>query len=191
MTDTVEKAHRLLAPRIAYLIGTRDSRGEPNLIPVSNVTSVSTEPQHIAVAIYKQWDTYHNLLTADGFTLSVPLIDHLRGVWILGAKYSGYPAKNTQEKLVATGLDLDHQASSYGPVLASGTGWMQCRTTARIDLRGNHGLIIGEVQHVWFNPALLTPQGTYRSQAQPLMQVTGNNFTTAVEADRIPYYKNW
>lgn len=190
MTDTVDNAHRLLAPRVAYLIGTRDARGEPNLIPVSNVTSVSTDPQHIAVAVYKQWDTYCNLLTADGFTLSVPLLDHLRGVWILGAKYSGYAAKNTQEKLAVTGLDLDHQASPYGPVLASGTGWMQCRTTARIDLRGNHGLIIGEVRHVWFNPDLLTPQGIQRDQARPLMQVSGNHFTTAARTHQIPYHKN-
>lgn len=46
-------AHRLLAPRIAYLIGTKDKREEPDLIPVSNLTSVSTEPQHVAIAIFK------------------------------------------------------------------------------------------------------------------------------------------
>lgn len=189
MTDPVVKAHRLLAPRIAYLIGTRDACGEPNLIPVSNVTSVSTDPQHVLLAIYKQWETYHNLLTAPGFTLSVPLINHLYGVWILGAKYSGYPAKNLDEKLTAAGLDLDHQASPYGPVLTTGTGWMQCHTAARIDLGGDHGLIIGLVEHAWFNPDLLTPDGAPRSQTQPLMQITGNHFTTPTQTHEIPYHQ--
>ena len=188
MTNPVDKAHRLLAPRIAYLIGTRDPHGEPNLIPVSNVTSVSTNPQHVLLAVYKHWLTYQNLLIAEGFTLSVPLLNHLHGVWILGAKYSGYPAQNPYEKLAAADLALDHQASPYGPVLTTGTGWMQCRTTARIDLGGDHGLIIGLVEHAWFNPNLLTPDGTPRSQTQPLMQITGNRFTTPGETHQIRYH---
>lgn len=64
MSGSVAKAHRLLAPRIAYLIGTRDHGGTPNVIPVSNVTSVSTDPQHVLLAVYKQWRTYETLLNA-------------------------------------------------------------------------------------------------------------------------------
>jgi flavin reductase (DIM6/NTAB) family NADH-FMN oxidoreductase RutF len=62
----LRKAHRLLAPRIAYLIGTRAADGTRNLIPVSNVTSISTDPQQLAVAVYKQWETHRTLLAADG-----------------------------------------------------------------------------------------------------------------------------
>lgn len=188
MSDPVDKAHRLLAPRIAYLIGTRDAHGEPNLIPVTNVTSISTTPQHILLAVHKHWLTYQNLLTAEGFTLSVPLITHLHSVWILGAKYSGYPAKNPHDKLTAAELPLDYQGSPYGPVLTTGTGWIQCRTTARIDLGGDHGLIVGLVDHAWFNPDLLTPDGIPRSRTQPLMQITGKRFTTATDTRETPYY---
>jgi len=93
MTNSTAKAHRLLAPRIAYLIGTRDRDGTYNVIPVSNVTSVSTDPQHLPLAVHKQWRTYETLLSTEGFTLSVPLIGHLQGAWKLGARYSRYPAK--------------------------------------------------------------------------------------------------
>lgn len=106
MTDSIAKAHRLLAPRIVYLVGTRDHDGTPNIIPVSNVTSVSTDPQHLLLAVYKQWYTYKTLLNSEGFTLSVPLIGHLEGVWKLGAKYSRYPVENPQEKLTASAFAL-------------------------------------------------------------------------------------
>ncbi|MEU1551040.1 hypothetical protein [Nocardia sp. NPDC005745] len=58
MSSPMSHAHRLLAPRIAYLVGTTDTAGVANLIPVSNLTSVSTQPQQIAVAVVKEWLTH-------------------------------------------------------------------------------------------------------------------------------------
>ncbi|MGW3282712.1 flavin reductase family protein [Nocardia rhamnosiphila] len=77
MADSLDLAHRLLAPRIAYLIGTKDESGVANLIPVSNLTSVSTKPQQVAIAVLKQWRTYENLLNAEGFTVTVPTVAQL------------------------------------------------------------------------------------------------------------------
>jgi flavin reductase (DIM6/NTAB) family NADH-FMN oxidoreductase RutF len=98
LMSALDKAHRLLAPRIAYLVGTRASDNSPNLIPLSNLTSISTRPQHLALAVCKQWETHKNLHNADGFTVSVPHIGQLEGVWKLGARYSGYPYVNNAEK---------------------------------------------------------------------------------------------
>jgi flavin reductase (DIM6/NTAB) family NADH-FMN oxidoreductase RutF len=175
MTDPTAKAHQLLAPRIAYLIGTRDHNGTTNVIPVSNVTSVSTDPQHV-------------LLDAAGFTLSVPLISHLAGAWILAAKYSHYPVASPREKITASGLIFNYDASPYGPVLADSIGWMDCHVTERIDLGGDHGLIVGRAQQVWFNPEFLDPEGIPHTQTSPLMQVTGNRFTTVTQIQQVPYY---
>lgn len=188
MTDSITKAHRLLAPRIAYLIGTRDLGGVPNVIPVSNVTSVSTDPQHVLLAVYKQWRTYETLLNAEGFTLSVPLIKHLQGVWKLGAKYSRYPVASPREKLAASDLSFDCDESSYGPVLVDGAGWIECQVIKLADFDGDHGLIIGQAQRAWFNPEFLNPDGVPHTQANPLMQVTGNRFATATQFQQVPYY---
>lgn len=188
MTGFVAKAHRLLAPRIAYLVGTRDRDDTPNVIPVSNVTSVSTDPQHLLLALYKQWRTYATLLDAEGFTLSVPLIGHLQGVWKLGARYSLYPAVNPQEKLATSGLSLDYDVSSYGPVLADGAGWIACQIIQLADFGGDHGLVIGQAQRAWFNPEFLNPDGVPHTQTTPLMQVTGNCFTTTGRLQQVPYY---
>ncbi|MVU77150.1 hypothetical protein GPX89_07795 [Nocardia sp. ET3-3] len=187
--NPITRAHRLLAPRIAYLIGTVSAEKVANLIPVSNLTSVSTQPQQVALAVYKQWSTYQTLQEASGFTVSVPVIDQLEGVWKLGARYSRFPVPSPAEKLTASGLELDHQISEFGPVLLTGIGWMACRTVARLDLGGDHGIIIGQTERVWFNPAYMAADGTPSGSPHPVMQQTGNQFTsTADEFTSIPYY---
>ncbi|MFF7938100.1 flavin reductase family protein [Nocardia gamkensis] len=188
--NSLSVAHRLLAPRIAYLIGTRSADGTANLIPVSNLTSVSTRPQQVAVAVYKEWVTYKNLLSASGFTISVPTVEQLESVWKLGARYSGFPIKEPAQKLRASGLELDFESSIYGPVTPAGLGWMACKIIARIDLGGDHGLTIAQIDHVWFNPEFLTVDGIPHGVTHPLMQQTGNHFaTTADELTSIPYFQ--
>jgi len=190
MTDTpIRVAHRLLAPRVAYLVGTNDTENGSNLIPVSNLTSVSTDPQHIALAVHKSLQTHRNLAKGMGFTVSVPEYDQLEGVWVLGSKYSHFPANSNTEKLLASRLDLDETVSDYGPVVPSAIGWLSCRTISRIDLSGDHGIFVGEVEDVWFNPAILDPDGTPKSSVRPVMQQTGNLFTTASEtATRLAFF---
>lgn len=185
----IESAHRLLAPRVAYLIGTRALDGAVNLIPVSNLTSISTEPQQIALAAYKQWDTYRNLTNAAGFTISLPHIDQLDGVWRLGAKYSHYPYLSNAEKIADSGLLVDQSACAYGPVLSDGMGWAACRLVERLDFGGDHGVFIGRIEDVHFNPKYFGPEGVPRADLRPVMQITGNIFTTAADPRTIPYYQ--
>lgn len=79
--------------------------------------------------------------------------------------------------------------SEYGLVTTSGIGWMACRTITRLDLVGDHGIIIAEVEQVWFNPNYLEPDGTPRAAPHPLMQQTGNQFiSTGDDFTVIPYY---
>lgn len=85
-------------------------------------------------------------------------------------------------------LSFDYEISPNGPVLTDGIGWMDCRIIKLADLGGDHGLIIGQAQQVWFNPEFLDTTGTPYSKISPLMQVTGNRFTTATQFQQIPYY---
>ena len=186
-TGSTAKAHRLLAPRIAFLIGTRSPEGEANLIPVSNVTSISTSPQLVLLAVYKDWKTYDNLNEATGFTLSVPSADQREGVWKLGARYSRYDFASRETKLLESGLALTDEPELFGPVLTDGLGWLSCRITQRPDYGGDHGIFIGEVVHVEFKKDVFTADGTPLGDLHPLMQVTGNLFTTASATSTIPY----
>lgn len=180
--------HQLLAPRVAYLVGTRAPDGTPNMIPLSNVTPISTEPQQLAIAVYKAWQTHHNLLVTDGFTLSMPQIEQLLGVWKLGAKYSRYQYSSNIEKIIDSGLAVDNDASRRGPILADGIGWLEARIIRNLDFSGDHTLFVGQVEKVSFNPNYLNSAGMPRSDIHPVMQVGGNIFTTTAESRMIPYY---
>lgn len=184
----LEKAHRLLAPRIAYLIGTRSTSGQSNLIPVSNVTSISTDPEQVLIAVHHRWVTCDNLSEAAGFTLSVPDFSQLDGVWKLGARYSGYPAASRAEKLATCGLDLDETASQYGPILADCLGWMSCRIIETLSFGGDHLSFVGNVEFVLFDDARFYSDGTPMHEIRPLMQVTGNVFSTAAPFASIRYF---
>lgn len=63
-----------------------------------NITSDSTEPGMVIVAVYKPWITAENLMTAKGFTISVPHREQLETVWKLGQKYSGYSSKKKKSR---------------------------------------------------------------------------------------------
>lgn len=98
-------------------------------------------------------------------------------------------ARDLDEAISNFSPSAGHQdISPYGPVLVDGIGWMDCRTIQRADLGGDHGLIIGQTRQAWFNPEFLNSEGIPHTEASPLMQVTGNRFTTAAQVRQIPYY---
>lgn len=157
-------------------------------MPVSNVTSISTTPQQIAIAVHKRWDTHRNLLATECFTLSVPHVSHLSGVWKLGAKYSHYPYTTNAEKIADSGLAIDHTASECGPVLSDGIGWMICRTLHKLDFEGDHTLFVAQAERVHFNSEYIDSAGIPCDDTRPLMQITGNTFTSTAGTRTIPYY---
>jgi flavin reductase (DIM6/NTAB) family NADH-FMN oxidoreductase RutF len=183
---TVALAHRLLAPRVAYLVGSRNSDGVDNLIPVSNVTSISTDPQQVVIAIHKNWWTYRTLSSSAGFTISVPTFDHLKAVWRLGARYSRFPATDPAQKMAASGIVSNSQLSTYGPVLADGIGWMECEIIATIDQGGNHGVFVGAVTRAELGREFFLEDGT-PIDLTPLMQVSGNLFAKPGLTTRVAY----
>ncbi len=179
--------HRLLAPRVAYLIGTYGS-DLPNLAPISNVTSVSREPQVLVVAVYREWQTYRNLCNAKGFTISVPTIGHNEAVWRLGEKYSGFTPTGSGTKLEQCGASLDYQWSEYGPVLADGVGWLECTIVGGSDVETDHGVFFGRVTRAVFNEEFLGEDGYYIKNSEPVMQLVGNTFATSTEAWTNKYF---
>jgi flavin reductase (DIM6/NTAB) family NADH-FMN oxidoreductase RutF len=187
MNGNKAKAHRLLAPRVAYLVGTRGSDGEPNLIPVSNLTSVSTDPELIVLAVFKEWQTFRNLKDSSQFTVSVPRNEHLAGVWKLGSRYSRIPFRTTSDKLAGCGLSILNQDDLPGPILEDGVGWLVCRKVQEVQSAGDHGIFIAEITEVAFNADYLDRDGLPQRPSSPVMQVTGNLFTTSAENSTLPF----
>ncbi|MFE3060807.1 hypothetical protein [Nocardia sp. NPDC059239] len=54
---------------------------------------------------------------------------------------------------------------------------------------GDHGIVIGQTEHVRFNPANMEPDGTPHGTPHPVMQQTGNQLaTTTTEFISIAYF---
>src|SRR5437867_1200809 len=115
MIEVNDKTHRILAPRLVVLVGTVDQNGRKNIIAINNITSISTEPSMVMIAVYKPWITAENLKIAKSFTVSVPHREQLDLVWKLGQKYSGYNSGKDKIEEFRDKLDLDF--SEHGPVL--------------------------------------------------------------------------
>jgi flavin reductase (DIM6/NTAB) family NADH-FMN oxidoreductase RutF len=184
----LDKAHRLLAPRIAYLIGTRSPSGDSNLIPISSATSISTDPEQVLIAVHHRWVTCDNLCESQGFTLSVPDSSQIEGVWRLGARYSGYRVASRAEKLATCGLVIDDVSSPYGPILSDCLGWMSCQIIERLSFGGDHLSVVASIESVVFDDLRFHEDGTPRHEIHPLMQVTGNMFATPGSFTTIPYF---
>lgn len=185
---TADIGHRLLAPRIGYLLGTVGDDG-PNLAPISNITQVSRSPQIIVAAVSRKAKTFRNLLAAPGFVISVPRVEHADAVWRLGEKFSGFKVPAGRTKLEVCGAELDYTSSKLGPVLVGATGWFECDTLMEAGLDTDHGVFFGRMTRVFFNDQFLAPDGTYLRNSQPLMQVVLNTFATSADYWTIRYYE--
>ncbi len=189
MIEVTDKIHRIMAPRLVFLVGTVSQDGRKNIIPVSNVTSISTEPGMAIVAVYNEWITAVNLRTAEGFTLSLPSKDQLDLVWKLGAKYSGYKSNLEKTEEFKDLLNMDF--SKYGPVLNNALGWIECKIIDRPkDVGGNHLMVIGEYTKATVDEKQYTPEVAPIGNPKPIMQWERNNFSTAEDIFGIDYYED-
>lgn len=183
-------SHRLLAPRMVGVIGSRNRQGTDNLAPVSNMTSVSRSPQVVVIAVYREWQTYANLMTSEGFTISIPRDDQLQVVWRLGEKYSGFHFSKEEDKISAAGAEIQSLEGWYGPVLNDAVGWLNCRICEKVRAeKFDHGLFFGEVVGAQFSERDLDERGEYLRNSKPLMQVAGNRFATSSDFRTIPYFE--
>lgn len=189
MIKVTNKIHRILAPRLVVLIGTKDKDGRQNIIPINNITSISTEPSMVIVAVYKEWITAKNLQTAEAFTVSVPHRTQLDLVWKMGQKYSGY--NSGKDKIEEFKDHLDMNFSNHGPVLKNALGWIEYKVVERPgDAGGNHLMFIGQYSKAMVNPKFYDKEISPKGNPKPFMQWERNNFAEASDIFSIKYFKD-
>lgn len=189
MKPATEKLHRILTPRLVVTIGSKAPDGRANIIPINNITSVSTDPGMVLIAVYKHWITAQNLQTAKGFTVSVPQRNQLDLIWKLGQKFSGYSSKLDKIEEFRDHLNLEF--SDYGPVLIGAQGWLECEIVGRPNGAGaNHYLVIGRTGKGAIDPGLFNDQISPINNPKPFMQWDSNRFSEASDVFSIDYYKD-
>ena len=189
MIDVSQKIHRILAPRLVVLIGTTSPGGRKNIIPINNITSISTDPCMMLIAVYHPWITAENLRTAKGFTVSVPNRDQIELVWKLGQKYSGYNSGKDKIKEFKDNLSLDF--SIHGPVLKDSLGWIELEVVdLPKEVGGNHLMVIGKYVKAKVNPKYYDEKINPIDNPKPFMQWASNNFAEASDIFSVDYFRN-
>lgn len=189
MLDVKDKIHRILAPRLVVTIGTKSANGQPNIIPINNITSVSVEPGMVIVAVYKPWVTAENLKTASGFTISVPHREQLELIWKFAEKYSGY--KSEKDKIEEFSTNLEMNFSKYGPVIKEALGWIECEIVDLPDGKeADHILVLGKYTKAMINPDYYNEEISPRGNPKPFMQWENNNFSEASDVFNIDYFND-
>jgi flavin reductase (DIM6/NTAB) family NADH-FMN oxidoreductase RutF len=182
--------HRLLAPRLVALLGTRTQDGTVNLIPVTNLTSVSIKPPKVVVAIYNEWRSRDALLLAEGFTLSVASVEQIDLVWKLGGRYSGYSEVSPLPKSVEFGFLMDEDFSRHGPVLKSAIAWLEFVITQIVTTAGDHTIFVGEAVRAAGQSSTYTREAKILAQPpKTLMQWSENRFSSPGETFAMRYYE--
>lgn len=184
---SVGLAHRLLAPRIAYIVTTVDKQNRVNAGPFSNLTSVSTDPECIVLGVYKPWDTIKNIRETGEFVVNVPSRKLLDEVWICGDKYAGNPIPRGVNELAIAGLTELPAEKVRPPRIAECFGHLECKVVW-IKNVGNHDLVLGEVVAASFTKGMLDKNFIQIiPKTQPLFEIARGSFTfpeKVVEVDR-------
>jgi flavin reductase (DIM6/NTAB) family NADH-FMN oxidoreductase RutF len=183
----IDKSHRILSPRIAYIITSTDENGMVNAAPFSNVTSVSTEPEKLVLSVYKEWDTIQNIKKTKEFVVNVPSKDLLQKVWICGDKYAGHPIPPQINELKIAELTEIPSEKVKSPRIEECYAHLECKVEWIKDV-GNHYLILAEIIAASFTKDYFDEDFIVKTaKATPLMEIARGHFSypeKVIEANR-------
>lgn len=130
-------AYRLLYPLRTYLVVSGKLGEEVNVMAADWVTVVSANPFMVAVAIAPTRYTYKLVEKYGEFVISVPGVENLGDVWIVGTEHG-------PEKLKKTRLQLVPARRVGTPIIANALANLECKVVGKHHY-GDHVLYIGEV----------------------------------------------
>ncbi len=132
--------YRLLYPMRTYLIVSGSYNEIFNVMAADWVTPLSSKPFLVGVAISPKRYSYRLIKKYREYVVSVPSLENLDDVWIVGSE-SG------PEKLKKTKLRFSKGYKVSTPIIENALANIECRV---IDERvyGDHEFFVGEVVHV-------------------------------------------
>ncbi|WP_444947140.1 flavin reductase family protein [Micromonospora ureilytica] len=173
--------HRLLGPRPVYFIGSSRPDGKPHLCAATNVTSISSDPALIAVALWPEWETTANVRRSRRLTVSLALSDQVASVLTAGHRYSGITLPtDSSDKFTAAGLTPLTTVADYPAGVAESAAVLVCDVVEVVTGLGDHDVVIAKVRAAWVDPESISDDLVLDlTRRRPLLQLTGAQFATA------------
>lgn len=166
----VEKAYKVLAPRPAIIVTTKNSEGAVNAAPFSFTMPVSTKPPLIAFASAPSHHTCKNVEETCEFVVNIARESILKELWITGEKFpSGI---NEIEK---AGLTQIKSSKVAPPKIGECIAHIECEVRFLKDM-GDHKLIVGEAVHADVSSEALKDDLLDAENVKPILHLGGVSF---------------
>lgn len=146
-------AKPLALPTPAWLVGTYDADGKPNIATVAWCGVCCTDPPSVAVSLRKARYSYDAIVTRKAFTISVPSESFVRET-----DYAGIVSGRSVDKFAVAGLTPVRSDLVDAPYVDEFPLVIECRLTQTIEI-GVHIQFIGEIVNVRADEAVLDAGG--------------------------------
>ncbi len=173
--STDVKANRLYSPQLIGLITTIYPNGKPNVATFAWITSVSSNPEMIAVCLAPKRYTYECIAHNKEFVINLPTVDIIDKVWFCG-KHSGRDV----DKFKETGLTPLDSIRVKPPRIKECATHLECKLANTFEI-GDHIVVIGEVIAKSCEDGMMVGGSLDVAKVKPLLHAGGSKFVVASE----------
>jgi len=159
----------LVYPTPAFLVGTYDAAGKPNVMTAAWAGICCSRPPCVAVSLRKATYSHGSILERRAFTISVPSAEQVRE-----ADYAGIYSGRDRNKLEVLGLTAVASELVAAPYVAECPLVLECELRHVHEL-GLHTQFVGEILDVKAEEATLDERGLpLIEKVDPLIYATGD-----------------
>jgi flavin reductase (DIM6/NTAB) family NADH-FMN oxidoreductase RutF len=164
-------------PLPAFLVGTYDENGKPNLMTAAWGGIVCSEPPCLAVAIRPARWTFAALHKNKAFTISIP-----NSALAVATDYVGLFSGKKYDKFTQAGLTAVKSELVNAPYVDESPVIIECELYKTLEL-GTHTLFVGQILDVKVDEHLAFEGGALDiSQVDPIIYNSGGNYHKVGEA---------
>lgn len=164
-------AGTLAQPTPAWLVGTYDAAGKPNVMTIAWGGICSSAPPCVAVCVRPGRHTFPAITARQGFTVNVSSEDLVRET-----DFAGMVSGAAVDKFAAAGLTATKSALVDAPIVDQCRLVLECRLIKTVEL-GAHTQFIGEILDVKADESVLAPDGHIDPlKLRPLVYAPGSGF---------------
>jgi flavin reductase (DIM6/NTAB) family NADH-FMN oxidoreductase RutF len=146
-------ADTLIYPTPAWLVGTYDKAGKPNLMTIAWGGICCSEPPCLAVSLRKATYSYGNILERKAFTVSVPSVEQIDV-----ADYCGLVSGRSIDKFAVCNLTPVRSEAVDAPYVQEFAMVLECRLLHTLEI-GLHTQFVGEILDVKVEESALDGNG--------------------------------
>ncbi len=167
--------YRMLGPQLVGLVTALNKNQEPNIVPISLITSTEIPPPIVTIYVHPERFTHDCLLLSKEFVLNLPSINLAREV-----SFCGTTTGRTVNKFRETGLTPTKSEEVKAPRIEECIAHIECKLVNyfRTEL---HTIFVGDVVSRHVNEDILMEDRIDYEKAKPLFHLYGGNKYATIE----------